>query len=401
MDCQPTPSRFEILRVALKLGCISFGGPAAHLGYFHAEYVQRRRWLTEASYADLVALCQFLPGPASSQLGFSIGLLRGGLLGGMLAWIGFTLPSAVLMILCGYGLAVAGNLGHAGWLEGLKLAAVAVVAQAVWTMGRKLCPDRTRIALALMAAATVLTLATAWTQIAVLLAGGFFGWAVVGGGEPMGPAADTPLRLPGWSRRGGLVCLLIFLILLGGVPLLRTASGNPAVAVFDGFFRAGSLVFGGGHVVLPLLQTATVSPGWLDENHFLAGYGLAQSLPGPLFAFSAYLGTVMTPPRPGGWTGALLCLSAIYLPSALLVLGVLPFWESLRREAWARAALGGTNAAVVGLLLAALCRPVWTSAVHSPGDFVVVIVAFALLVGWEWPPWLVVGAAALGGTLLL
>ena len=393
--------RAGIFRAALLLGLTSFGGPAAHLGYFHEEYVRRRRWLTESAYADLVALCQFLPGPASSQLGFAIGLLRGGLAGGLLAWLGFTLPSAVLMTLCGYGFSAIGNVRGAGWLAGLKLAAVAVVAQAVWLMGRKLCPDRARLSVAIAAAAAVLVLNAAWAQIIVLIAGAAFGFAYLREDNESGDAVNPPLSIPGWNRSAGTICLALFFLLLFGLPGIRAYSGSAAIAVFDSFFRTGSLVFGGGHVVLPLLQAETVAPGWVTNDRFLAGYGLAQALPGPLFAFSAYLGTVLTPPRPGGWAGALLCLVAIYLPTGLLVLGILPFWEDLRRRPGAQAALRGANAGVVGLLLAALYRPVWTSAVHNAREFMVALVAFGLLMFWRCPPWLAVLVAAAAGWLIL
>ena len=403
MNSHPIPSRLEIFATALKLGCTSFGGPVAHLGYFHEEYVQRRRWLSEAAYADLVALCQFLPGPASSQLGFSIGLLRGGLPGGLLAWLGFTLPSAVLMTLCGYGVAAIGDVSHAGWLKGLKLAAVAVVAQAVWTMATKLCPDRVRASVALVAAGLALACSThAWAQVAVLTAGAIFGWTFLRvDASGQSPVRDVALTVPGIGRRGALVSLALFFVLLLGLPLLRSTTGNPAVAVFDSFYRSGALVFGGGHVVLPLLQAETVTPGWIAGDRFLAGYGLAQAVPGPLFTFVAYLGAVLTPPRPGGWAGAALCLGAIFLPTGLLVLGVLPFWESLRRRSVAQAALRGANAAVVGLLLAALYQPVWTSAVRGTADFILVLAAYGLLVFWRCPLWLVVGLAAGVGQMLL
>ena len=403
MNRHPLSSRLEIFTTALKLGCTSFGGPVAHLGYFHEEYVRRKRWLSEAAYADLVALCQFLPGPASSQLGFSIGLLRGGLPGGLLAWAGFTLPSAVLMTLCGYGVAAVGDVSQAGWLKGLKLAAVAVVVQAVWAMAAKLCPDRVRASAAIVAAGIALSFSThAWAQVAVLTAGGLFGWIALrenaGGQRPM---TDVVFAVPGLGRKGALLSLALFFVLLVGLPLGRSATGNPALAVFDGFYRSGALVFGGGHVVLPLLQTETVTPGWVANDRFLAGYGLAQAVPGPLFTFAAYLGAVLTPPRPGGWIGAVLCLAAIFLPSGLLVMGVLPFWENLRRRPLAQAALRGANAAVVGLLLAALYQPVWTGAVHGTAEFTLTLAAFGLLVFWRCPPWLVVGLAAGGGATLL
>lgn len=398
----PSTPLLEIFRTALKLGLTSFGGPAAHLGYFHEAYVQRRRWLSEAAFADLVALCQFLPGPASSQLGFAIGLLRGGLPGGCLAVLGFTLPSAVVMTLCGYGFAALGDVRDAGWLRGLKLAAVAVVAQAVWAMAAKLCPDRVRASVALAATAAVLSLGTAWAQVVVLAAGALFGWGFLreAAAENLS-TADDPLTVPGWNRRAGLASLALFFTLLFGLPVLRAATGNAGIAVFDGFYRSGALVFGGGHVVLPLLRTETVAPGWVGDTHFLAGYGLAQAVPGPLFTFAAYLGVGLTLPRPGGWLGAGLCLGAILLPGGLLVLGVLPFWEGLRRLPAARAALRGTNAAVVGLLLAALYQPVWTGAIHAPADFILALACFGLLVLWKWPPWLVVGLAAAGGAWLL
>ncbi len=401
MNSHATSPGQEIFAAALKLGCTSFGGPVAHVGYFHEEYVRRRHWLSEAAYADLVALCQFLPGPASSQLGFAIGLLHGGIPGGFLAWLGFTLPSAVIMTLCGYGLAAAGDVSHAGWLQGLKLAAVGVVAQAVWSMAAKLCPDRVRASVALVAAGAILGCATAWAQMAVLAAGAVFGLTFLRRHNASASQPDEPLRVPGWSRRAGLVSLAVFFGLLLGLPIWRAASAGPAVGVFDSFFRTGSLVFGGGHIILPLLEADTVAPGWVSNDRFLAGYGLAQALPGPLSTFAAYLGTILRPPRPSGWMGALLCLAAIFLPSGLLVLGVLPFWENLRQRAAAQAALRGANAAVVGLLLAALYQPVWTSAVHAPADFVLALVVFGLLVFWRCPPWLAVGLAAAGGELFL
>ena len=398
---EESPSHLEIFRVALKLGLTSFGGPTAHLGYFHEEYVRSRRWFSEAMYADLVALCQFLPGPASSQLGFAIGLLRGGLLVGFLAWLGFTLPSAVLMTLCGYGFAATTDLTHAGWLKGLKLAAAVIVAQAVWAMATKLCPDRVRASMALAAAATMLVLATVWAQIIVLGTGALFGFIFLPREELAKIEPDQPFSIFGWSRRAGVISLGLFAALLFGLPVLRATSGSAAVAVFDSFYRSGALVFGGGHVVLPLLQAETVTPGWVSNDRFLAGYGLAQAVPGPLFSFSAYLGTVLTPPCPGGWIGALLCLLAIYLPSGLLVLGILPFWDHLRRLPRAQATLRGANAAVVGLLLAALYHPVWTSAVHTPSDLALALVVFGLLTFWKLPPWITVGLAAAGGEWLL
>lgn len=393
----------EVFRAFLRLGLTSFGGPVAHLGYFHAEFVVRRRWLDESAYADLVALCQFLPGPASSQVGMALGLGRAGLPGLATAWLGFTLPSAVLMTLCGYGLAAVGDVERAGWLKGLKLAAVAVVAQAVWAMATKLCRGPVRASVALAAAGIALALsATAWAQVAVLAAGALFGWTFLrADADAPSAATDVSLAEQGVGRRGALTALALFVLLLFGLPTLRSIWPNPALAVGDSFYRAGALVFGGGHVVLPLLQAETVQPGWVANDRFLAGYGLAQAVPGPLFSFASYLGTVMTPPRPGGWVGAVLALVAIYLPTGLLVVGVLPFWDGLRRRPNAQAALRGANAAVVGLLLAAFYQPVWTSAVHAPADFILALAAFGLLVFWKCPPWLVVGLAAAAGLCFL
>ena len=396
-------SCFEVFRAFLRLGLTSFGGPVAHLGYFHAEFVVRRRWLDESTYADLVALCQFLPGPTSSQVGMVLGLGRAGLPGLAGAFLGFTLPSAVLMALGGYGIAVVGDVGRAGWLKGLKLAAVAVVVQAVWSMATKLCRGRVRASVAFAAAGLALALpTTAWAQVIVLAAGALSGWIFLRtdtGATPTAP--DVSLAVRGLGRHGAWTALALFVLLLFGLPALRSIWPNPALAVGDSFYRAGALVFGGGHVVLPLLQAETVPPGWVANDRFLAGYGLAQAVPGPLFSFAAYLGTVMTPPRPGGWIGAVLGLGAIYLPTGLLVVGVLPFWDDLRRRRTARTALQGANAAVVGLLLAALYQPVWTSAVHTPADFILALAAFALLVFWKCPPWLVVGLAAAAGSWFL
>ncbi len=384
-------SALEVLGAFLKLGCSSFGGPVAHLGYFRAEFVDRRRWLDEAAYADIVALCQFLPGPASSQVGLSLGLLRAGLPGALCAWLGFTLPSALALILFGYGLAALGGLAGAPWLHGLKIVAVAVVAQAVWQMARTLASDRARASLAVAAAALTLAIPSTLGQVAAIALGALIGWRFLAGVSAP-PAAAMPLRLGrGWS----VAFLALFFLLLFGLPLAAAGSGSHAVALVDSFYRSGALVFGGGHVVLPLLQASVVPPGWVGNDAFLAGYGAAQAVPGPLFTFSAYLGTVMGP-APHGWRGGLICLLAIFLPSFLLVLGVLPFWSELRRQAGVQAALRGVNAAVVGLLLAALYRPVWTSAIFAAPDFILGILAFLLLSFWRAPPWLVVILGALG-----
>jgi chromate transporter len=385
-------SAFEVLRIFLRLGLTSFGGPVAHLGYFRAEFVQRRRWLDEAAYADIVALCQFLPGPASSQVGISIGILRAGLGGALASWLGFSGPSAAAMILFGYGVTEFGNLADSPWLHGLKIVAVAVVAQAVWGMARSLCPDRARATIAVGAAMVVLAIPSALGQIGAIVVGGLIGWGLLRNGPLPSPQGALAVHLPqAWS----VAALTIFFALLFGLPLVAAAASSQTVALFDSFYRSGALVFGGGHVVLPLLQAAVVPEGWIGNDVFLAGYGAAQAVPGPLFTFAAYLGTVMGP-LPNGWLGGLICLAAIFLPSFLLLIGALPFWDTLRRRPGVQSALRGVNAAVVGLLLAALYNPVSTSAIHAPADFAIGILAFLLLALWAVPPWLVVifGAVA-------
>src|SRR5262245_25631244 len=386
---------WEVLLVFLRLGLTSFGGPIAHLGYFHDEFVGRRRWLDEKTYADLVALCQFLPGPASSQVGIAIGLSRAGYAGAFAAWLGFTTPSAVALVLFAFGVGALGNALGSGWLHGLKVAAVAVVAQAVLAMMRSLAPDRDRATLAVAAAALVLAVPTAWGQIGAIIIGGLVGLAMFGDAAP---TDHVSLPHP-VTRTVGVVALAVFFALLLGLPLLAAAIPSQGLTLFEAFYRAGSLVFGGGHVVLPLLQTAVVPPGWVTNDAFMAGYGAAQAVPGPLFTFAAYLGAVMGP-SPNGWAGAGICLIAIFLPSFLLVIGALPFWEELRRRAAAQAALAGVNAAVVGLLLAALYNPVWTAGIASAGDFALAAAAFLLLFMWQTPPWLVVMLCAAGGAAL-
>jgi chromate transporter len=391
----PTGSWREVLLVFLRLGLTSFGGPVAHLGYFREEFVNRRQWLDDRGYADLVALCQFLPGPASSQVGIAVGLLRAGYAGALAAWTGFTLPSALAMVLFAYGVGLVGNGAGSGWLHGLKVAAVAVVAQAVLGMARTLAPDRPRATLAVAAACLVLAVPSAWGQIAAILLGGAVGVTLLERKAPSAPAA-MPLRV---SRTAGAILLSVFFMLLIGLPILASVSSSQALKEFDAFYRAGSLVFGGGHVVLPLLQAAVVPPGWVSNETFLAGYGAAQAVPGPLFTFAAYLGAVIRP-APSGWLGAIVCLVGIFLPSFFLVIGAMPFWESLRRGATARAALTGVNAAVVGLLLAALYRPVWTTGIASAADFALASAAFLLLFMWQTPPWLVVILSALAGAVI-
>ncbi|GAB0115887.1 chromate efflux transporter [Acidisoma sp. C75] len=378
----------SILLVFLRLGCTSFGGPIAHLGYFRAEFVTRRRWLSESAYGDLVALAQFLPGPASSQTGFGIGLLRGGLIGGLAAWLGFTLPSALLMILFAYG---AGSLTRSaaglGLLHGLKLAAVAIVAQAVLGMARSLCPDRARASIALLALGLTVLIPWPALQIGLILAGGLAG-RLFCRAPPQVLGGDVS---PPVSRRFAGFCLGLFATLLA-LSFLPARAG--ALALFEAIYRAGALVFGGGHVVLPLLHDAVVNSGWVTNDAFLAGYGFAQAVPGPLFTFAAYLGAIA---GHGGAAGACLALVAIFLPGLLCLLGALPFWHAIRARPGARAMMQGTNAAVVGLLGAALYNPVWTSAVRAPADFAVAAAGFVLLVAWQAPPLLVVSCSALAG----
>lgn len=392
------PSLLEIFLVALRLGCTSFGGPIAHLAFFRKEYVEKRRWLDEVHYADLVALCQFLPGPASSQTGFGIGYLQRGFAGGLAAWAGFTLPSALLMMVFAQGVASLGDVGAAGWLHGLKAAAVAVVAQAVWAMWRKLCPDVPRSVLAGVSAGLLLMLPYGWSQIAVIALGGVVGWAFL---KPVGTSMPNfPGPATSAGPAGGWPCLLLFFVLLFGLPFLAKFTASPSVEIFDRFYRAGSLVFGGGHVVLPLLEREVVAPGWVTHDHFLAGYGAAQAVPGPLFTLSAYLGTVMTHGS-GGVPGGLWALAAIFLPALLLVAGALPHWQTLRSRPAAQAALRGANAAVVGVLLAALIHPVGTAGLTGGRSTALAVAAFVALQSGRIPVWAVVGAMAGLGTWLL
>ncbi|WP_374367347.1 chromate efflux transporter [Stutzerimonas sp.] len=393
-----TSSRLDawtIFLVFLRLGLTSFGGPIAHLGYFRDEFVQRRRWLDERSYADLVALCQFLPGPASSQVGLAIGLLRGGYRGSLAAWAGFTLPSAIALTLFALGIATWGDALPDGVLQGLKIVAVAVVAQAVWGMARTLCTDAPRIAIALAAASTVLLLPFIWSQVAVIATAGLIGLIVF---RPVSTEAHVALPVA-VKRQAALTALALFFALLMLLPLLASGTDNPLLALLDAFYRAGALVFGGGHVVLPLLQAEVVQPGWVDRDTFLAGYGAAQAVPGPLFTFAAFLGASMNE-SPSGLLGAAVCLVAVFVPSFLLVIGVLPFWERLRSNRRTQAALAAVNAAVVGLLLAALYDPVWTSGIKAPEHFVLALLALAALMYWKLPPWLVVIGGAVGGGLI-
>lgn len=385
-------SAWAVFLVFLRLGLTSFGGPIAHLGYFREEFVTRRQWLTDRSYADLVALCQFLPGPASSQVGIALGLSRAGYGGALAAWAGFTLPSAIVLILFALGISHYGTAISSGALHGLKVVAVAVVAQAVWGMARTLCTDVRRITLMTLAACVALVEPSAWGQVGVIVAAGVAGLMLF---KPEQRAAHDPLPMP-VSQRAGIICLALFVLLLVGLPLLAERLPNQTVALVDAFYRAGSLVFGGGHVVLPLLQAEVVPAGWVSNDVFLAGYGAAQAVPGPLFTFAAFLGASMNL-APSGWAGGMVCLLAIFAPSFLLIVGALPFWEQLRRSLRTQAALAGVNAAVVGLLLAALYQPVWTSAILRTEDFALALLALVALMFWKLPPWLVVLGSGVAG----
>jgi chromate transporter len=389
----PRGNASEVFGVFLKLGLTSFGGPVAHLGYFRNELVLRRRWIDEDGFADLVALCQFLPGPASSQTGFALGLLRGGPLGACLAWAAFTLPSAILLVLLALGApAIDGPLGVA-LVHGLKIVAVAVVAQAVWGMAGSLAPDPTRAAIALASVMVVTLGGGASGQIAGIGLGGLAGlWLCRTGQRPVVGRLHF-----GISRRAGMVALALFALLLLVLPLL--AGRSQGIALFDAFYRSGALVFGGGHVVLPLLRAEVVGPGWIDTDTFLAGYGAAQAVPGPLFTFAAWLGALMTLP-PSGILGAAIALVAVFLPGLLLLIGALPFWDALRTRPGAQAMMRGANAAVVGILGAALYDPVWTSAIKAPPDFALALAGFLSLAVWKFPPWSVVVICAAGSVAL-
>lgn len=384
----------EVFIAFLKLGLTSFGGPIAHLGYFRDEIVVRRRWLDEAEYGDLVALCQFLPGPASSQVGFALGLWRAGPLGALAAWTAFTLPSAALLVAFTFGAAALDGPLAQGVLHGLKLVAVAVVAQAVWGMARSLTPDRQRATIAVGAVVATIVLAGSLGQVAAIALGGLAGLLFCRNGAT---AAPSSMRFP-VSRMVGLASLVLFALLLVGLPILASAVNVHGLDLFDAFYRAGALVFGGGHVVLPLLEAETVVSGWVSKDAFLAGYGATQAVPGPLFTFAAYLGAVGGP-APNGIAGAAIALVAIFLPGFLLLVGALPFWDALRARPLAQAAMRGANAAVVGILGAALYDPVWVSAVLGPLDFALALAGFVALVAWKAPPWTVVLALAAAGGL--
>ncbi|WP_379132002.1 chromate transporter [Paenibacillus sp. sgz500958] len=380
----------EVLGVSAKLGLTSFGGPIAHLGYFHNEYIRRRKWMDEQSYADLVALCQFLPGPASSQVGIGIGIARAGLLGGIVAWIGFTLPSAIALVAFAF-LLQGFDIGNAGWLHGLKIVAVAIVAQAILGMGQRLTPDRSRVTIAVIAAAITLSWQTVYAQTLIIVAAGIVGlWLYRK--EPLKESPDFFFVI---KKSYAVIALIVFFTLLLGLPLLRQWDGSRSIAMFDSFYRSGALVFGGGHVVLPMLERELVPTGWISRQDFLAGYGATQAVPGPLFTFAGYLGAMT-----GGLGEAVLAILAIFLPAFLLIVGVLPFWNGLRRNSKVQGALISINAAVVGILLAALYNPLWTTSIVKPMDFALAAILFVMLVFWKLPPWVIVIAGAAGGLVL-
>ncbi|MEY8741191.1 chromate transporter [Bacillales bacterium AN1005] len=383
-------SLLEILMVSGRLGLTSFGGPIAHLGYFHNEYVRRRKWMDEKSYAELVALCQFLPGPASSQVGIGIGVMRGGILGGIVSFIGFTLPSVVALIIFALILHKL-DVADAGWIHGLKIVAVAVVSHAILGMAKNLTPDLQRKGIALFALVGTLMWQTAFTQVGVIIISAFIGFFLY---RQHTANNDAKIQFP-ISKGFAVICLILFFGLLFLLPILREVTSLKWIAMFDSFYRSGSLVFGGGHVVLPLLEREFVPNGLLSKDEFLAGYGATQAVPGPLFTFAAYLGAVMN-----GWKGGLLATIAIFLPAFLLILGSLPFWDSLRRNPKIKGALMGVNAAVVGILIAAFYQPIWTSTILAPIDFAFAAILFSMLVYWKLPPWVIVITGAIGGSLI-
>jgi chromate transporter len=386
---------WEVFLVALRLGLTSFGGPIAHIGYFETEYVRRRRWVDEQTYADLVALSQSLPGAGSSKLGMSIGMIRAGLPGAFAAWIGFTLPSTIFMVVFALGVKGSG-LADKGWLNGLLVVAVAVVALAVWNMATKLAPDIPRAALAIAATVIELTFPSRVTTVAIIIVAGVIGYTAFRQDAPSGRTE----RLVTLGRRPAIIAAVLFFALLGLLPLLRQATGSQAIALFDSHYRAGSLVFGGGTVVLPLLQSEVVTPGWVSQDQFLTGFGAAQAAPGPLFTFGAYLGAI-SGPSPHGITGALIALLGIFLPSILIVIATMPSFGAIRSRPGVQAMLRGVNAAVVGILLAALYDPLWTSTIRRPSDFSLALVAFGMLAIAKLPPWLVVIVVAAAGALIV
>lgn len=380
----------EILLISTRLGLTSFGGPVAHLGYFHEEYVRKRKWMDEKSYADLVALCQFLPGPASSQVGIGIGVMRGGVLGGIIGFIGFTLPSVILLIFLALFLQ-GSTVDNLGWIHGLKIVAVVIVAHAILGMAKQLTPDLQRKTIALLALVIVLVWQTAFTQVGIILLAGLLGYFIY---KNASSSDESTFRFP-ISKKVGVICLSLFMGFLIMLPILREVTSVTWIAMFDSFYRSGSLVFGGGHVVLPLLEREFIPTGWLDEASFLAGYGATQAVPGPLFTFAAYIGAVIN-----GWQGGLLATIAIFLPAFLLIIGTLPFWDQIRKNNKMKAAFMGVNAAVVGILIAAFYQPIWTSAILGPIDFAFAAILFSCLMYWKLPIWLIVIIGALGGLMI-
>ncbi|WP_342514718.1 chromate efflux transporter [Sporosarcina sp. FSL K6-1522] len=380
----------ELFLVSTRLGLTSFGGPTAHLGYFHEEYVRRRKWMDEKSYADLVALAQFLPGPASSQVGIGIGVRRAGILGGIVSFIGFTMPSVIALILFAL-LLTEFDIGNAGWLHGLKIVAVAVVAHAIMGMAKSLTPDVKRKAIALCALLGTLLWQTAFTQVAVILLAALVGFLLFKQHDDVNEVSTSfPI-----AKSVSAICLLLFFGLLFLLPIIREVTGSYWVAMFDSFYRSGSLVFGGGHVVLPLLEQELVPTGWISEEAFLAGYGATQAVPGPLFTFAAYLGTVMK-----GWQGGLVATVAVFLPAFLLIVGALPFWDRLRSHPSVKGAIMGVNAAVIGILISAFYFPIWTTSIFVPADFALAAVLYSMLAYWKLPPWVIVVTGSIGGALL-
>lgn len=392
---RPAGTTGEVFKAFLILGLTSFGGPIAHLGYFRTEFVERRRWLTEQAYADLVALCQFLPGPASSQVGFALGLTRAGYLGALAAWIAFTLPSAMILVLFAMGANIFDSTIAQGIVHGLKITAVAIVAHAVLGMARNLCPDHQRTGIALGAVVTVVFISGPLGQVAAILVGAFAGLILCRQG---GVQQKHDLVLP-VSSNSGYVAAFIFTLFLLGLPVIAWVSPSPSVALMDSFYRAGALVFGGGHVVLPLLEAETVQSGWISADEFLTGYGITQAVPGPLFTFAAYLGALMEPMH-SKLLGAGLALVMIFLPGLLLLIAIVPHWNKFRRWKGAQSLMHGANAAVVGILGAALYQPVWSSTIHKPFEFVLALTGFLLLTVWKFPAWAVVLILALGGVLI-
>lgn len=386
---------FDVFQVFLRLGLTSFGGPIAHLGYFQTEFVIRRQWIDEKFFADLVALCQFLPGPTSSQVGFSLGILRAGLSGGCAAWLGFTLPSVLIMISFAYGATFIQKYIGLGIFHGLKIVAIAIVAQAVVGMSRTLCPDWIRAGIALTATILAINLSDSSGQILIIALGALAGIMC---------CRSTPLEATGYlsgipSKKTGAIALILFFLLLFSLPIFTHLLQSHTLAVINAFFRSGALVFGGGHVVLPVLQTEVVQTGLIDRNVFLSGYGAAQAIPGPLFSFASYLGILMIDP-PNGLAGGIICLISLFLPGILLLVGFLPFWDNLRKHIRIQSAMRGVGASVVGILAAALYTPLWTTTIYTACDAVVVLICFILLTILKLPAWSVVIMSALGGMIL-